>query len=210
MFNDRYGLTQAVLCGRKTMTRRMCKEYKTGELILEGGVEGGVEEWRYYPAENLVEFVMKDGSVKVCELPYRAGEVVAVAQAYKKFLLFNHAVIENGKQTTAGTTKGWTNKMFVRADLMPIKIQITDMYIERLQDISDADCMKEGVCKFDYGFYVPCLYRIPSRGVLYSFKTPRESFATLMDKPGVGQKNIWGFNPWVVVYEYRVKKEVLL
>ena len=39
MFNDRYGLTAAVLQGRKTMTRRICKEHATGQLILASDVE---------------------------------------------------------------------------------------------------------------------------------------------------------------------------
>lgn len=35
--------------------------------------------------------------------------------------------------------------MFVRADLMPHHIKITDVKVERLQDISDDDIMREGV-----------------------------------------------------------------
>ena len=61
MFNDRYGLTKAVLDGTKTMTRRVCKEFRTGEIICAKDVESiGM-----YSDENLVEFSMKDGSIKV-------------------------------------------------------------------------------------------------------------------------------------------------
>ena len=55
MFNDRYGLTKAVLEGRKTMTRR----------IVKGGIPlGNWEETEKYAH-------------------YKVGEVVAIAQAYK-------------------------------------------------------------------------------------------------------------------------------
>ena len=39
---------------------------------------------------------------------------------------------------------GWNNKMFVRADLMPHRIKITGIKLERLQDISEEDIYKEG------------------------------------------------------------------
>lgn len=40
---------------------------------------------------------------------------------------------------------GWTNKMFVRANLMKRHIRITDVKVERLRDISEEDCLKEGI-----------------------------------------------------------------
>lgn len=38
---------------------------------------------------------------------------------------------------------GWDNKMFVRAEHMPHRIRITDIRVERLQDISDEDCLRK-------------------------------------------------------------------
>ena len=43
--------------------------------------------------------------------------------------------------------KGWNNKMFVISGLMPHQIRITDIKVERLQDITNVDCMREGVTK---------------------------------------------------------------
>ncbi len=37
MFNDRYGLTQAVLDGRKTMTRRLVPRWNTAWVLERNG-----------------------------------------------------------------------------------------------------------------------------------------------------------------------------
>lgn len=174
MFNDKYCLTQAVMDGTKTMTRR----------ILKAGTPLG--NW------NETEK----------HLPYKVGEVVAIAQSY-------HTLNERGCvapewcEHTCECSAGYENKMFVRADLMPHRIRITHVRIERLQDISDEDILLEGV-----KYYTPSVYGYKnggyayqlSNGRLYLFDTPRQAFASLIDK--VSGKGIWERNPWVVAYTF--------
>ena len=71
---------------------------------------------------------------------------------------------------------GWSNTMFTKADLMPHHIRITDIKIERLQNISDEDCFKEGIFKWDAGqkdipFYSFHYADIPD------YNDPRDAFA---------------------------------
>ena len=210
MFNDTYGLTTAVLQRRKTKTRRLCKERATNELIPAADVES----YRYYPEENLVEFLMQDGSIKVSVPPYKIGEVMAVAQSYGSIL---NEVPDRIKEYVIGfysDSRAWNNKMFVRADLMPHQIRITDIKVERLQDISDEDIIKEGVEKGMYlepenvlyyfdefcGFFRDGQVRMKG----YSYKTAREAFAALIDK--VGGKGTWERNPYVFAYEFELVK----
>jgi hypothetical protein len=84
---------------------------------------------------------------------------------------------------------------------MPHKIQITGVRIERLQDISNEDCLKEGIVAIKGGFGV-------GFGENYNVfgETPREAFAALIDRPGVGRKGLWESNPWVVVYTFKLIK----
>lgn len=91
--------------------------------------------------------------------------------------------------------------MFVRADLMPHHIRITDIKIERLQDISDEDCLKEGIFKWDAGqkdipFYSFHYADIPD------YSNPCDAFAELIDK--VSGKGTWESNPYVFVYEFEL------
>lgn len=83
---------------------------------------------------------------------YKLGEVVAIAQSYKDvdrfhrkgknadYLEYLDSILPELK-----LYPGWGNKMFVKADLMPHHIKITGIKVERLQDISDEDCLKEGI-----------------------------------------------------------------
>ncbi len=209
MFNDRYGLTRAVIEGRKTMTRRVCKDYATGKIIF-GDL---VKSWRYYTEVGTVVFIMADGSIMVAKAPYREGEVVAVAQNYNDALEeYNRMGDTVGWGALVGTTEngcaGYGNKMFVKEELMPHKSQITDMKIECLQDISDEDCWKEGIIIKtigDFGTYAGYGYGERRASSLdETFSTPREAFAALINRPGVGRKGLWGDNPFVFGYEFKL------
>ena len=101
MFNDKFCLTQAVLAGSKTMTRRLLKD----NVPL-----GNWEETQKH-------------------LPYKVGEVVAIAQRYKE--VYPNADFEMVGDDFMNESAGWTNKMFVRADLLPHHIRITDVKIQR-------------------------------------------------------------------------------
>ena len=124
------------------------------------------------------------------EPPYEVGEIVAVAQAYADF--YNEEC--DPRQYPKGA--GWINKRYAKPELMPHRIRITDMREERLQDISDEDCMDEGVCKIgEQGCY--CFFdnvRCEAR----QFSTAREAFAALIGK---GE---WERNPEVYVYKFEL------
>ena len=204
MFNDKYGLTTAVLQRRKPMTRRSCKDRATNELILAADVES----YRYYPEENIVEFLMQDGSIKVSVPPYKIGEVVAVAQSYKDLdygiygFATNPSLSCGIRKDYAEKQKGWGNKMFVSSKFMPHQILFTDVKIERLQDISDEDCLKEGLIKRTDEFISENFYTYHGADVNYAYV--KTAFADLIDK--VSGKGTWESNPYVFAYEFELVK----
>lgn len=200
MFNDRYGLTEAVLSGRKTQTRRIAYDFrkharnKVGKCVLLGN-------------NNLT---YKDGDVQVLDElrspQYPVGEVVAIAQSYKDCGYGECAPIasldENGI-ATFGSDAGSYNKMFVKADLMPHHIRITNVRVERLQDISDEDCIKEGIYKGQCGsadtHFMGAYY---FKGDKQPYCTPRNAYASLIDR--ISGKGAWESNPYVFVYDFEL------
>ena len=211
MFNDKFGLTQAVLEGRKTMTRRIIKcprtfkgEWVAGFNIHRRHSDKKIVGWPYMYDADEREFDMGEILPK-----YKVGEVVAVAQRYKDVVEKRNEAQETlclykiGEEylTMEEMGAGWSNTMFTKADLMPHHIRITDIKIERLQDISDEDCFKEGIFKWDAGqkdipFYSFHYADIPD------YNDPRDAFAELIDK--VSGKGTWESNPYVFVYEFEL------
>ena len=184
MFSDKYCLTHAVLDGTKTMTRR----------VLRDNV----------PLGNWEETAK-------C-LPYKVGEVVAIAQPYKDIIerlpMYSDAILGVDGIPRKEFKAGWTNKMFVRADLLPHHIRITDVKVEYLQDISDDEVLREGI--YPQRFFNKVEYVFATKGKmnntpvhrLKTFPTPCEAFTALIDK--ISGKGTWESNPWVVAYSFEL------
>ena len=189
MFNDRYGLTDAVIEGRKTVTRRIISGIDFPVNMVMG---------RVLPDQDGKIYAVANGENIIVKLRYKVGDVVAVAQCY------NDVVREF---TDLAFVPGSTNKMFVRADLMPHQIRIIGIRCERLRDISDEDCMKEGVVAMADFKTRGCsrkLFALPRCEYAQIFNTPRQAFAALIDK--VSGRGTWDRNPWVVAYKFELVK----
>ena len=211
MFNDKYGLTEAVLNGKKTMTRRIIPIDLYNQTDWKAVTEGDFE-------------AVADGEgdyhdIRRCGM-YKEDEVVAIAQKYwdlRKDDAFYEALEKADPSFPLECIKGEKgchNKMFVKADWMPHRIRITDVKVERLQDISDEDVYKEGFIKesvnngwgnaawhweamLTYMDYLGRYKHIRS-------ENPKEAFSFLIDK--VCGNGTWDSNPWVFAYSFELIK----
>lgn len=188
MFNDKYFLTQAVLERKKTMTRRLVPDKTITKAIM-------------YEA-NHINTKKTFRQIVLGYATYKTGEIVAIAQSYETLAIM--CCIYETMDRMFSIKKeyigaGWKNKMFVKSEFMPHHIMITNIRLEYLQDISDEDCLKEGILKF-HMFYVfqERLKKIKN----FILDTPREAFRILFDK--VSGKGIWDNNPLVYVYEFEL------
>lgn len=181
-FKDSGGLnlTQAVLSGRKTMTRRAVPEQVERDAMVYA--EGKSEFTRVK-----FEYVLKHS-------PYKVGEIVAIQQAYKDIPPLNLYSSSYGEYEFERSA-GWTNKMFVKAELMRHHIRITDVRVERLRDILDEDCLREGVVRFTSGYNF-----VGNEDTAYL--TPSKAFAALIDK--VSGRGTWNSNPLVLAYSFEL------
>lgn len=198
MFNDKYGLTQAVLEGRKTQTRRMF--LKRGEETLLHGIT----------PEYLISVRSR----------YLLGETIAIAQKYEDLIKndeFYRLCGKNGMPLECiKYERGCNNKMFVRADIMPHHIRITKIRMERLQDISDEDCLKEGICRSDikntlWGVApirgegesgTTYEHSVLGYGPWHLFPSVKRAYASLIDR--ISGKGTFESNPYVFVYDFEL------
>lgn len=176
MFDNRFGLTAAVHEGWKNMTRRPSRK----KYIKDAN---GNLSWNgeYLPPR------------------YKVGEIVAVAQSYKDALGFD------GSEYWQRHSAGWDNKMYVRAELMPHQIRITAVRAEYLQDISDEDCLREGVRKLESDG-CPTMFTFDGwrfrNKVNRCTDSPKEAFEALFKK--LSGKKAWDDNPHMDVYEFEL------
>ena len=198
MFNDRYGLTQDVLEGHKTMTRRIIPidlyNQTDWKAVAEGDFESVVDGEGYYH------------DIRNCG-KYRVGEEVAIAQAYQTLRWPALPGIDWKAITDEVThSKGWANKMFVKAEYMPHRIRITGIKVERLHDISEEDAIREGIRQsvIEYGNKKIVQWTYFGEKITTWFDSPREAFAALIDR--ISGKGTWNRNPWVFAYTFELIK----
>ena len=225
MFNDKYGLTEAVLSGRKTMTRR--EDKKLNHPLVTSTSEWGIDD----KGKAYVTITYSTGLTEDVYPAYQIGETVAIAQAYgiirwpplsyTEFKPIYDEIIHS---------KGWKNKMFVKAKYMPYRIRITDIKVEKLQGISIEDCEKEGIIRVNWRQYLkqdvddfsPQPYKDHHVWTLPIFEesfldswaeqkqgefaavSPDIAFAVLIDN--ISGKGTWMRNPWVFAYEFELTR----
>lgn len=218
IFNDKYGLTRAVLEGRKTQTRRILnptmlfKRLKTYEGWSKEDISAwkrsckrGLYEAQGYELQQMLDYALSSSR-------YKVGEVVAVAQRYKDIAL------DVPLELAAELIKqpGWTNKMFTKADVLTRHIRITKIRIERLQDISPMDCLAEGICPSDKRKDLSCVapinddkcggleynHSILGDGPWHLYPNAKLAYAALIDQ--ISGKGTWDSNPYVFVYEFEM------
>lgn len=200
MFNDKCGLTDAVLEGRKTQTRRAIRAKiinyaDTSCFFTFEGKPLSEAEKDYNCYETMDgDFVDIRGLA-----PYKIGEVVAVAQSYNDVFHVADADAKPIIDKIDCNNKGWSNKMFVKAELMPHHIRITNIRVEQLQDISDEDCLKEGIVYKNGRYYVQ---DNGNNGVWNEFDHARDAYSFLIGK--VSGKGTWESNPYVFVYDFEL------
>lgn len=209
MFNDKYGLTQAVLEGRKTQTRRIA--YTAGRLrdiTVRQDLEG----------VNKGKACLFDDGILLAKSAYKLGETIAIAQKYedlRKDDEFYRLCGKNGMPLECiKYEKGCSNKMFVKADLMPHRIRITNISIERLQDISDEDVIHEGFSNICFNknmgnmlsewCYDLCYYDAFGNSQSLHSTIAKEAYSYLIAK--LYGWSLWNSNPYVFVYDFELVK----
>lgn len=207
MFNDKYGLTQAVLEGRKTMTRRIIKCPRTfrGEWVAGFNIHRSLSDKKIVGFPCMYDADEREFDMGEILPKYKLGEVVAIAQSYRDSGYSPDSLDRHPKDLSVrGLMKdsaGWNNKMFVKSYACKHHIKITNVKVERLQDISDEDCLKEGIIHAYTDNDGIKRYHTPhtKRGYL-STDVAQQAFAFLIDK--VSGKGVFQSNPYVFAYEF--------
>jgi len=193
----------AVIIGRKTQMRRIMKPQPIdGDYLATTIVPKGESYWQ-------------DGSVRMpyksdrqIKHRYKVGETLYIKEPYyitryqgglmdlewKECVKYKYGTKEENYELR------WNNPHTMAASQSRHFIEITGVRCERVQEISDEDCLKEGLMTVNgNGLDVPKRYGF---GKYFGYYTPREAYAALFDK--INGKGAWNRNPFVWVYDFKL------
>lgn len=186
-------MVQALLDGRKTQTRRTVKIFSSDENELRQNAK-----WLF---EN-----------KTC--PYgNPGDLLWVREACA-YVMIEHApdLLEGSKDSNQWVYKAsmhadfmeyaketygykWKPSIHMPKDAARIWLKVTNVRVERLQDITNEDAISEGILKNQN------LYYNYTEGI-YNYRHPYSSFISLW--LSINGKGSALKNPWVWVVEFEV------
>jgi len=185
MFTE--AIFNAVIEGRKTQTRRIVKPqphdfYIPNKLSI--------------PRETSIDGAQGKSSRKF-KPRYKLGEKVFIKEPYQYVGSPDAGIkykYDNDSEINFIVGDLWKNKLFMPAKYARYFIEITGVRCERLQDISDEDCLSEGIVKT-----IDMVLRFDD-----IFNTPQQAYAALINK--INGKGTWESNPYVWVYSFRLVK----
>ena len=194
IFND--AMVRAILDGRKTQTRRAMKPMskRTG-----GAYTGWVlTEWRsdcpYGRPGDLLW--VREAWCPVVD-PWTGGAAAGIG--HRSDMDFHAITDPVGKFQDGWTCFNWEKPdawKFRPSIHMPrwasrITLEITDVRVERLQDITESDAAAEGCDNSDTEAARECGW----------YKKPRRAFRRVWEQ--INGSGAWDQNPWVWVIEFR-------
>ncbi|KAA5532788.1 hypothetical protein [Paenimyroides baculatum] len=204
-------MVQANLSGRKTQTRRIIKS-KFGQCMFCGCVDTDCTQCiektgtACYWVDDTYTVCSACSDLKnTSKAKYQIGDILWVRESFcfqgsddNVLYKVNHPE----KDYSHRPIGGWKPSIHMPKGAARIFIYVTNVRAERLQDISEADAIAEGIerQKTNYGDYLFKHYLKDKFG-----PSAKHSFQTLWQK--INGIESWDKNPYVWVYEYeRIEK----
>lgn len=200
-------MVRAIMNGTKTQTRRVVK-YQAPDLVDDDGwplvdrsIDGigevraacpyGQPGDRLWLQETWMPDAPRDGTWEdVAFFGCKGSPLSMIPAQYRTPEHVIHRASWDGHDMV-----GWKPSIHMPRWASRITLEVTGVRVERLQDISEADALSEGIARHadGNGFHT-------EDGWHYS-ADPRESFASLWEY--INGHDSWDANPWVWAVEFR-------
>ena len=191
-------MVRAILEGRKTQTRRVAKPVKhpdLGNLYTPGALAMGREP------QHVID--------RACPLG-QPGDRIYVRETFSQHPEWGQLAFRaDGEEFEDADGWLWEPKwmpsIHMPKDLARIWLEVTGVRVERLQDISEADALAEGISGYpfrpDDGWPICTGYtHLPDDGACGLWPTAKEAFQKLWESTG----GDWDANPWVWAIDFKV------
>ena len=199
-------MVQAILEGRKTQTRRITKpQPEEGIITTAFDFKKGFYASKIKIEENPDRFEI----TKLFKPKYQTGDILWVRETWQTTWNENKKSWDTIYKADGGYwidddgIMKWKPSIYMPKKRARIFLEVSNVRIERLRDISEDDAIAEGVESFNHGYGgspVGVWYKDYIYGK-FNLK-PNFSFKSLWKK--INGEDSWNTNPWVWVYEFKV------
>jgi hypothetical protein len=204
-------MVRAILAGRKTQTRRVCKSVLGIGQITE--LERSTTphyDWIFRDKRMRWNDLRHDEMLERC--PHGApGDRLWVRETWawpgEEHVLYRadeHARDFKRRCDADPMMPQWTwsPSIHMPRELSRITLEVTDVRVERVRSISEADCIAEGLALH------PTADGWPSPALVGSlFDEVHDAYQNLWDSINAKRGYCWEKNPWVWVVEFKAANE---
>lgn len=203
-------MVRAILAGRKTVTRRVVKLANSCWNLDGLELDVAMAKVRKDGTEYLVDmtglwavFEDTDGLIEypMIKAPYRPGDILYVRETWTSLV---GAYIYKADQKPGMNNPGkWNPSIHMPREAARIFLRVTDVRVERLQDITEAGAVKEGfeaiLCNHPGGYpCTDCMNTGYLEPAMLGFVDTWNSTIKPTDRALYG----WDANPWVWVIQF--------
>lgn len=198
-------MVQAIINGTKTQTRRIVK----GEPLKWLEDSGFTPEFVADPGNSLCPYGQIGGVLWVRETSFETSSGYFLYKADEQGGAIPLGVDEDDHVVWEPIKNyKWKPSIFMPKEACRLFLKITDIRVERLDDISEHDALKEGIERRDFhGDEEFKDYRSNNDGLLFKnggddtyYLNPRDSFISLWQS--INGEQSWNDNPFVWVLEF--------
>jgi hypothetical protein len=207
-------MVRAILAGSKTQTRRVIKERPTVLPWFDAWGDNGGNWVGLYNVPLKHQPYNKGTLLYVRETFARVGDFTA----FKADVYYNMVGASNSDYSLAPSfyadTLTWKPSIHMPKSAARLFLRVTDVRAERLQNISNRDCVAEGL-DFEAGAekcgeqYLAGLCNLVTTSDISKtsdcedcYYTKRNTYKRLWDKLNAKRGYGWETNPWVWVYTF--------
>ena len=212
-------MVQAILEGRKTQTRRILKPQPDFNIAWKNlgfsenkfGIKTELEipdidvTGNFLGVSSPIEIDgFKATGLCIPNIPIKIhkGDILWVRETFQKFNNKEGFAYYASENSATQNLVSWKPSIHMPKEAARIFLEVTNVRVERLQDITEEGAIAEGIkktwinddikqCKFKN-------YINDGKGS----KSPIDSFISLWKK--INGEDSWKANPWVWVYEFKV------
>jgi hypothetical protein len=232
-------MVRAILDGRKTQTRRLIKDVILQEMSKSGELNDGLNRPPYKLPDNFkiwhkkgyiypewgyrIQIAVDDYHIVPLIPQYQAGDILYVREAWSVLddLPYDNFVYRANYGTTEDDSFPpsmfkWRPSIHMPKEASRIFLRVTDVQVERVQDITEADAMAEGIHD-DYPMDKVYCSKCKGEGLLgthdpitlghmdidcHYCDTAKKRFVNFWDSLYAAKGYDWDVNPWVWKYTF--------